>query len=185
MIALSCGLATVGCADVAAPRAAEHGFAPAFATIERPFHGRIEGTLNIVLPFEPGSAPLCNANFSGDPAAPGPALTLIDEATGVFLHLGRVALRAVSCVDPASPYSSGTGTITAANGDQLFIRFENTSVPDPADPARLLAAGPQWVTGGTGRFEHASGAQSCTFTIVLLSPASAIIRGSCAGTVSY
>ena len=95
MIAAGCALATIGCTETAAP----HALAPAFGTtVERPFSGRIQGTLTAVLPFEPGSAPVCNANFSGDPLAPGPAITLIDEATGVFVHLGRVALSAVSCI---------------------------------------------------------------------------------------
>lgn len=94
-------------------------------------------------------------------------------------------LEAVSCIDPVSPFSTGTGIITAANGDRLFIAFENTSLPDSTDPLRLTASGPQWVTGGTGRFENGSGAQWCTFTVVLLSPSSATIAGSCDGRITY
>ena len=102
--------------------------------------------------------------------------------TGRAVQRGHVAL---SCIDPASSFSSGTGALTAANGDQLFIAFENTSQPDPADPTRLFAFGPQRVTGGTGRFQNASGAQSCNFTIVLTSPSTGTIEGYCDGRLIH
>ncbi|HSJ65834.1 MAG TPA: hypothetical protein VK922_18275 [Gemmatimonadaceae bacterium] len=151
----------------------------------RPFHGRFAGQLTTVPPFAPGSHEECNANFSGDPAAPGPSISLFDEATGQFSHLGRVRLEAVSCLDPALPTSAGTGIITAANGDELFIAFENEVVPDPSDPSRLLASGTQWVTGGSGRFAGAYGTQFCEFVIVPTSPSTAEIEGACEGQLAY
>ena len=180
--------AATACTDGTTPTSiVMQGDTPDFAAVavDRPFSGRIAGALTAIPPFAPGSTDECNANFSGDPAAPGASISLFDDADGNFLHLGRVVLQAASCIDPASPFSAGTGTITAANGDQLFIAFENTSLPDPADPLRIIASGPQWVTGGTGRFENASGAQVCTFTIVLLSPSSARIAGECDGRITY
>lgn len=56
--------------------------------------------------------------------------------------------------------SSGTATFTAANGDQLFATFENEGCtnPDPATAAIGSAIeGSQTITGGTGRFEGATG----------------------------
>ncbi|MGH7713309.1 MAG: hypothetical protein ACREOG_18620 [Gemmatimonadaceae bacterium] len=182
------GAIACGAGDIAAPAAHLPNDAAAVVMASegpRPFHGRIAGTLTAVPPFAPGSSDVCNRNFSGDPAAPGPSISLFDRATGTFAHLGKVALEALSCLDPASPTSSGQGTITAPNGDRLYIAFQNTSQPDPADPSRLFASGPQWVTGGTGRFESASGTQWCTFVIVLLSPSTGRIEGSCEGFLVY
>lgn len=177
-----------GCADLALPTdAATDGYAANFTTaaIERPFRGWITGELMAIPPYAPGSSDVCNANFSGDPTAPGPSISLFDVAYGHFMHMGRVELHAVSCVDPASPVSTGTGTISAANGDLLFITFENTSHPDPVDPSRLLVSGVQSVNGGTGRFQDATGEQLCTFTVALLSPSTAVIKGRCEGSVIY
>jgi hypothetical protein len=180
--------AATACLDIAAPAAVVgDNVATAFgiADVQRPFSGRFVGELTAVSPFAPGSSETCNQNFSGDPAAPGPSVSLFDEAKGNVTHLGSVSLSALSCVDPLSPTSAGTGTITVANGDQLFIAFENTSQPDPTNPARLLAEGPQWVTGGTGRFENASGRQRCSFVIVLLTASTGKIEGRCDGHLTY
>jgi hypothetical protein len=53
----------------------------------------------------------------------------------------------------------GTGTWTAANGDQLFTRFTRNGVFVP--PTATFTE-THTITGGTGRFANASG----TFTVV-------------------
>lgn len=185
-ITLSTVAGASACGDVAAPTGDIRGVASTVTSaVQLPFSGRIVGALTAIPPFAPGSSPQCNQNFTGDPTAPGPSISLFDQATGNFSHLGRVALDALSCLDPASPSSGGQGTITAANGDLLFIAFENASQPDPADPTRLSVSGSQWVTGGTGRFQGASGTQWCTFVIVLLSPSTGNIEGGCDGYLDY
>jgi len=184
-VALFTAAGAMACADVGGPTtsiiSAEPSANVAESGIRRPFYGGFVGELTAVPPFAPGSADECNRNFSGDPAAPGPSVSLFDRASGSFSLTGRVTLTALSCFDPALPTSSGTGTMTAADGAKLFIAFQNTSQPDPADPTRLLAQGPQWVTGGTGRFRNASGRQSCSFVIQLLSPSTGRIEGHCEG----
>ena len=183
-IALFTTVVTTGCFDVAAPTAVvsdDIAQTIGATAIQLPFSGHFVGELTAVPPFAPGSSETCNRNFSGDPAAPGASISLFDDGSGNFTHLGRIALSALTCLDPLSPTSSGTGRITAANGDQLLIAFENTSRPDPTNPARLLAEGPQWVTGGTGRFQNASGRQQCSFVIVLLTASTGTIEGRCEG----
>jgi len=185
LIALFTATIATACGDVGAPTTSILSDEPAANitenAIRRPFYGAFVGELTAVPPFAPGSADECNRNFSGDPTAPGPSVSLFDRASGSFSLTGRVMLTALSCFDPASPTSSGTGTMTAADGAKLFIAFQNTSQPDPSDPTRLLAQGPQWVTGGTGRFRNASGRQWCSFVIVLLSPSTGRIEGRCEG----
>lgn len=149
-----------------------------------PFRGVIEGVLHVFPPFAPGSDPACNANFTGDPTAPGPAISVANESEAWFSHLGHARLVAVSCVDPLSPVSSGWGFIEAADGDRLTIAFENSALPT-GDPSILKTEGRQWITGGTGRFAHASGTQWCSFQGRFESPATATITGDCNGTIVY
>jgi hypothetical protein len=53
-------------------------------------------------------------------------------------------------------------TFTAANGDRLFGNYTGTTDPAmPGDPGDVVSiVGHGWFTGGTGRFEGATG----TFT---------------------
>jgi hypothetical protein len=174
------------CTDPAGPPAADAG-SVAFVRLDRPptFGGTLLGKLVAISPFAPESDPACNANFSGDPAAPGPSVSLFDHGTVDFSHVGRGRIVAVSCIDPLSPFSEGRGTITARNGDQLHIAFANFGLPSPTDPSLIEVEGTQWITGGTGRFAGASGTQACTFTIQLTSPTRGEISGSCDGTLEY
>lgn len=144
-----------------------------------PFRGHIEGRLTVVLPFEPGSLDACNANFSGDPAHPGPSLSGFDDARGTFAIIGRIHLQSTFCLDPDSPFSEGTGVLTAMNGEQMFIGFENIAGVAGRDGV-IPITGTQWITGGTGRFEGASGNQECRFFV---DAPSLEIHGGCEGSI--
>ena len=69
----------------------------------------------------------------------------------------------VFCADggPVGPYGDGTGTFVAANGDELYFDLdfgeiiENTGDNAPYYPTRFNDE--VLFTGGTGRFEEASG----------------------------
>jgi hypothetical protein len=146
-----------------------------------PFHGRIDGQLTFVPPFQPGSLADCNANFSGDPAHPGPSVSGFDQADGVFSMIGRIELQSVFCFDPDSPESEGTATLTAMNGERIFVGFANTAgVPDAH--GNIPVNGTQWITGGTGRFTGASGDQVCQFTV---NATTLRIQGSCRGEIRF
>jgi hypothetical protein len=148
-------------------------------SVTLPFQGWIDGQLSFVPPFEPGSLEVCNANFSGDPAHPGPSVSAFDQADGAFSVIGRIRLRSRFCFDPESPESSGTGVLTAVNGHKIFIGFTNTAgLPGP--DGIVPVHGTQWVTGGTGRFARASGEQTCQFTV---NAVTFRIRGSCEGSI--
>jgi hypothetical protein len=144
-----------------------------------PFHGRIDGQLSFIPPFQPGSLDRCNANFSGDPAHPGPSVSAFDEARGVFSVMGRIRLQSTFCFDPDSPDSQGTGVLTAPNGHQVFIGFTNTAGA-PGPDGIIPVHGSQWITGGTGRFTGASGDQDCQFSV---HATTLRIRGSCRGGI--
>ncbi len=155
----------------------------AAAAESKPFNGTFEGQLTFFGPFSPGSSPECNANFTGDPGAPGAVVTVRDEASGRFGSMGVIRLESVSCVDPSSPFSTGHGAIIAANGDRIFIEFDNLASPDPDHPGDLLLNGSQWVSGGTGRFQGATGSQTCALTLTFTSPTTGVVHGTCTGTI--
>jgi hypothetical protein len=177
-------LAAAGCESITEAVSRERmTVATASATAERelPFRGSFEGQLSFVPPFDPGSVSQCNAKFSGDPAHPGPSVSGFDRSRGSFSFLGRVTLETWFCFDPEAPASRGEGTFTAGNGDKVFIAFENVSgVPDAR--GIVPVAGPQWITGGTGRFEGASGRQRCRLSV---DATTLRIRGECEGEIRF
>ena len=86
---------------------------------------------------------------------------------GLFTQLGRTAVSFTHCtyMDLGSldgTFDQGTVTLTAANGDRLTMReqgtFQLTLNPNPGPPyASSKVQTRWWVTGGTGRFAHATG----------------------------
>lgn len=88
---------------------------------------------------------------SATPTPDGLLVTAVGggEATylGRFTREATVLIRADGTLD-------GTVTFTAANGDQLFADIDGAPTPPPT------LAGTYTFTGGTGRFEGASGSAS-------------------------
>jgi hypothetical protein len=83
---------------------------------------------------------------------------------GRFEHLGRTQVRFTHCT--GLDFSNGKGwsdvgemTLTAANGDTLFLTHQATFHMDPwPDFVTSTVDSFDWtVVGGTGRFEHATG----------------------------
>jgi hypothetical protein len=89
------------------------------------------------------------------------------SASGNATHLGRVSAGSQDCInplgifDPNGPSSfqfasrPGSTTLTGANGDSLTVVYSGTIVAKPGGPHRL--SGHFVITGGSGRFEGASG----------------------------
>lgn len=99
-----------------------------------------------------------------DPAACNapPYLAGTTTGTGVASQMGAISFVASDCISTgATTFSFGNGqlTITAANGDELKATYSGTLTPLP-NPVQLplyTLSGHFNVTGGTGRFEAASG----------------------------
>jgi hypothetical protein len=88
-------------------------------------------------------------------------------------YLGRVSGGATDCISlsnisvpagnpPSFSFTNGNLKLTAANGDQLNVRYSGTFAPvgmDPNDSQSVLYAitGTFEVKGGTGRFANATG----------------------------
>lgn len=138
---------------------------------ERPF--KISGDLILTIDLTTCSPPLLPPDF-----LPGPSTVCSAEREdwGNATHLGLYSSSSSDTkVNLYYGYVSGTGVMTAANGDQLYWKKDGDSLT---------------ITGGTGRFENATGAfetsrpaptvtQPNPFTLVVTHPFS----GS--GTITY
>ena len=100
------------------------------------------------------------------------------SSTSTATHLGLCTtvgkVNYVPANDPEHPgrlLSSGTGTITAANGDMVQIEF--SGVLDPPAPGSTTAIDrPVFrFVGGTGRFAAASGSANAVVVVNLLTGA--------------
>ncbi len=118
---------------------------PAKKQVERPFKAQITGTETIDMLNCEGV--ICPVHTQG---------------LGVATHLGKYQLEGIEgFLDWSTGNAWGNGFMTAANGDQIF--FESVTL---AESGNTLT-----ITGGTGRFEGASG------TIIPTSCSTAIITG--------
>ena len=97
-----------------------------------------------------------------EPATPGPTIDLIVFGSGLANHLGRSDVIVNETITTLQlPWSATASVvITAANGDELHFNYSSEIDPSALPPAGngdLIIAGDCIVTGGTGRFENATG----------------------------
>ena len=89
----------------------------------------------------------------------GPPM-MSQQITGIgqSSHLGRGSFVAYSTVNFTTPppfYLGGTAVFTAANGDEFYTTFTGTATPTGTGSNEVEMH--HTITGGTGRFENASG----------------------------
>jgi hypothetical protein len=106
--------------------------------------------------------------FKVTPENPSPCdgVPITDTVTGTGSHLGQLTATYPHCVNFTANKFSGTATFTAANGDQLFVDLEG-SAEDPTCTTDCAVTFTGTITGGTGRFESASGSLTGTGTVDL------------------
>ena len=122
------------------------------------------------LPFR-ASAYTGLQGLAPDPACGAPPWLLNTQAgEGEATHLGRFQVTFTFCIDATDllddgmltegesvPYTDGVGTITAANGDILYLAISGVIHPS-ADPDYDFEFEDAFtVEGGTGRFDGAAG----------------------------
>jgi hypothetical protein len=94
--------------------------------------------------------------IAGQVLQPPPNLHQILSGEGNATHLGNMSFSSdvYVAVTGAPPFQvNGTAVFTAANGDQFFTSVSGLSTPADEVVARITHT----ITGGTGRFENASG----------------------------
>lgn len=116
--------------------------------------------------------------------------SFVIDTTGIASHLGKTTghFDGVVTVTGLNSFTvSGSSVMVAANGDKLFGTFSGTGTIDAAGNSQ----GPVVLTftGGTGRFENASGSESGTFSQVFTSTNGTTLtfafHASLTGTISY
>jgi hypothetical protein len=92
---------------------------------------------------------------------PGVFLAVITGA-GRGTPFGHLTFSATEAIDFVSRpgtavVTDGKFVITASDGSRLFATYTGTGVPDPDRPGFVIGEATATLTGGTGRFERASG----------------------------
>ena len=116
----------------------------------------------VSVPFKADFSVWDHSDYS-DPACGEPPiffLTMVGE--GNITHLGKMTTRMTFCVNGATGYYYNTvGSFVAANGDELrFESIEGQIFPNDGDNSSYYQTrfnDPVIFTGGTGRFEGATG----------------------------
>lgn len=158
IVMLMAGLIAPGCRQDPAAVKGPEAPSPAVLGTDRPFHAEVEG-LGM---FPPRPEGRCRTMV--------PVFLSVLTGTGQATHLGAVKWSSSHCAQlptsappPYALFERGEGTLTAANGDQLNIRFEGTQDTPVVDP--ILGTWRITFVGGTGRFASASGSAAVAFRI--------------------
>jgi hypothetical protein len=128
---------------------------------EVPFRGTFVGHLTASTPIDP------------------PLLSNLIEASGQSSQLGRFALEIPHVVNATTREAMGSYEFTAANGDGLTATF--TGLGTVVAPGVVSVLDTATVTGGTGRFEDATG----SFTVErIFTFATGEVTGAFEGTIT-
>lgn len=118
----------------------------------------------------------------------GEPTTFVGDERAELSHLGdsTIHVQGISTSTETGVELAGTAVIVAANGDELRSTFRG---PGTMTPSGLEATVVGAVTGGTGRFEHASGTitDHVVLTVTDVSPptVTANATSTLSGTVDY
>ncbi len=113
----------------------------------------------------------CVAQTAGPATFVFPIRTQLSIGTCQLSHLGRTSLRTLQHVNVVTGDEVAELTYKAANGDKLFATNVGTSAP--TGPTTIAFSGTNTVTGGTGRFDDATGTFSASGTADLATGAAA------------
>ena len=128
------------------------------------------------------------APFKGDyivsitPLGRPPIQQLSVNGAGHATHLGKSRFEMSNTVNfTTMPFTlDGTATFYAANGDQIFTTVSGTSTPNSDGSATAVIE--NTITGGTGRFQNASGSFAGTTIATIGQPS---IRLEFEGNIVY
>lgn len=109
-----------------------------------------------------------------------------EKGTGHARHMGRITWQSHETVDacsnPPGADVNGQFVLTAANGDQVFGEYVTLAQLN-FGIGQVSALGTFQITGGTGRFENATG-NGVISALGSLAPPFAVIGGM-TGTIGY
>jgi hypothetical protein len=97
----------------------------------------------------------CTVTFDAPPSPPPAVLRQVDTGTCQMLNIGEMRFAGVQDIDFAAGTQRGERSFTAANGDVL--RATNVGTSAPSGPGLISFDATFTFTGGTGRFQSATG----------------------------
>jgi hypothetical protein len=97
-----------------------------------------------------------HVNVTYRPDFPNMLIYIQGDGTGNATHLGKFTVHYEVVLNLQTQVGTGTAIIVAANGDQLFTDNVGTVAPT-GNPNENQIVETYTITGGTGRFEGASG----------------------------
>src|SRR5436853_5332538 len=140
-------------------------FPVVFASRSTPFNGSFSGTFTL--------ASQTKATITGP---------------GHMQHMGETSFAASASITGSASCQGGSTateqeTFTAANGDKVFTSSNDVLCPTSTNTFHITGS---WtVTGGTGRFEDASGTGSLDASGVMTSSTSGTFSLTATGTITY
>ncbi len=157
--------------DATAPVSAPEEAVPSLELSSTESWGHARRGRRVARPFKARAFTLLES-LAPDPRCGAPPRFLnVQVGEGRGTHLGRFDIRFEFCVDATDllddgqltegeslPYDNGTGTIVAANGDELYLVIEGAVVPSAHPDYDFEFRDPFEFVGGTGRFAEAGGA---------------------------
>jgi hypothetical protein len=118
-----------------------------------PFKATVKTSESLV--YDPAACP-GNPNWAG-----------MTVGKGTASHMGRIGFVATDCVAPSGynlTFTDGKLTVTAANGDKIYMNYFGLFMPTGTFSASKLPifalhkeGSAFFITGGTGRFANATG----------------------------
>ena len=112
-----------------------------------------------------------------------PLFAVSGLGAGQALHLGDMTAQSITeVVNLATGEGAASYRFTAANGDDVFLTFVFLGIP--TSPTAFSIAGVWQVTGGTGRFEGASGSGTYTGQVEFVGTVDAVGTFALEGTIS-
>ena len=109
-----------------------------------------------------------------------------EHGTGRAVHMGAITWASAEtvnfCTNPAGAEVDGEFVMVAANGDEVYGRYETLAHPNP-DTGVITFSGEWRILSGTGRFADATGQGTLTGEGALAPPFGVI--ASFVGTISF
>ncbi len=115
----------------------------------------------------------------GDSSCPGGAI-VITTAKGIATLTGASEFVGTYCCNLTTGHCTGTGVLTAANGDALYF-----SITHDFNPATGDFTESEDYTGGTGRFVGATGRSTTSGTATFMTPTSDVWEGTTEGEILF
>jgi hypothetical protein len=122
----------------------------------------------------------CTTTFTAPPLPLPPVISQVDTGTCELTHLGRAALYGELEINFATGTQSGWRTLTAANGDELYLAVTGRNAGAVGGLVTIDAQ--LTIVGGTGRFAGATGSARGTGSANLATRSTSV---SIEGTINY